>query len=215
MSVNSDAKADSAFEADWNGVLANYEQCRKTYQAALDSNAKTKRAAARDYWQAVALILHCYNRPGNWHGDTKLHGSGGWAAPRFAFPPSLAKVLGNHADYLSVGQLPATCADVVGKGRTAPGPHERRDRAIAVATVHAIKAGELPGGKISAVAQAFGVSPRTLQKWVAEMDWVSKDTFGAPAPPGALVLEAKDRHRQVGRSASAIAKRSSKRSEHK
>lgn len=205
MSTKHDSDQD-AFERDWNGVLENYEQCRRAYQAALDADAASKRVAARAYWHAIGLILHCYNRPGNWNGATRLHGSGGWSAPRFAFPPALAKVLANQAEYLSVGQLPAPCADVLGKGRTAPGPHEKRDRAIAVAMVAAIKAGEIDG-KIKDVASTYGVTVRTLQKWSAEMEWVLSDTFGAPEELRAAFAQGAERHRLAGRSESAITKR--------
>lgn len=205
MSTKRDSDQD-AFERDWQGVLENYEQCRKAYQAALDADAASKRVAARAYWHAIGLILHCYNRPGNWNGATRLHGSGGWSAPRFAFPPALAKALGNQAMYLHSGDVPATITDVKGKGRTAPGPHESRDMAVAVAFVASVRAGESSGirAPVKSTAEAYGISVRTLQKWINEMTWVSKDDFGPPDKLRIQFDKSAQNYRAAGRSASAV-----------
>lgn len=215
MSTKHDSELD-AFERDWRGVLENYEQCRKAYQAALDADAASKRAAARSYWHAIALILHCYNRPANWDGATRLNGSGGWSAPHFAFPPALAKALGNQAMYLHSGDVPAMFTDVKGKGRTVPGPHESRDMAVAVAFVASVRAGETSGitAPIKFTAEAYGISVRTLQKWINEMTWVSKDDFGAPEKLRVQFETSAKNYRAAGRSASAVVARGTKRTKY-
>lgn len=204
--------APDAFERDWTGVIENHERCRKAYQLAIDEDGTLRRESARAYWHSIGLILHCYNRPENWNGDTVWNGT---SAPRFSFPPRLAKVLGDHADSLNVGEMPESVSHVISIGRAAAGPRERRNKEVAVAMVAAIKMGSIDG-KIKDVANAYGVTVRALQKWCVEYEWVGSGTFGAPDALKALFAREAELHQIHGRSASAIAKRArSKRREPK
>ncbi len=197
------------FEDDWRGVVANVEQRRKEYAAALDSDKANKQEASRQFWGAVGLLMACYNRPQNWPNGRPFNASTIEISPRFAIPPVLAKIIGNQAMYLHSGDVPAMFTDVKGKGRTAPGPHESRDMAVAVAFVASTRAGETSG--ISAptkfTAEAYGISVRTLQKWINEMTWVSKDDFGPPDKLRAQFDKSAQNYRAAGRSASALVAR--------
>lgn len=199
------------FERDWRNVIEQLDARRQEYRSVLDGDASMKREAARSYWQAVALVCHCYNRPGNWPGGAASDVRDA-PAPRFAFPPTLARVLGNQAQYLHVGNVNAMLTDVAGKGRASPGPHEKRDMAVAVAYVAAVRAGDIAlNAPIKSVAQAFGIKVRTLQKWIQEMTWVSKGDFGAPAKLQAQFESSANNYRAAGRSASAVGARGSRR----
>jgi hypothetical protein len=211
--TKSDPPTLDAFERDWQCALAGYDEHRRKYSAALDGSKVSKRKAARAYWGSVAVILHCYNRPGNWAGQSSLHGPEGWAAPRFAFPPALAKVLAEFAQYLSVGQMPEACTNVSGKGRSAPGPHELRDMAVAVAYVAALRCGQLVriNAPLKHVAERYGVRTRTLHKWIADMPWVKPTDFGSPAELAVQFAASAATYRSAGRSVSAIDERRSKR----
>lgn len=111
--------------------------------------------------------------------------------------------------YLHSGDVPAMFTDVKGKGRTTPGPHESRDMAVAVAFVASIRAAETAGipAPIKFTADAFGISVRTLQKWINEMTWVSKDDFGSSDALRVQFDKSAQNYRAAGRSVSAVVAR--------
>lgn len=197
------------FENDWRSCVVNVDTRRVEYFAALDGDKTAKQEASRQFWEAIGLLMACYNRPQNWPNGRPVDASTLGALPRFAISPVLAKIIGNQAMYLANGEVPASITDVRGKGRTAPGPHETRDMAVAVAFVASVRAGETVGirAPIKTTAEAYGISVRTLQKWTKTMTWVSKDDFG---PPGALRVQfdkSAENYRAAGRSASALVAR--------
>lgn len=197
------------FENDWRGVVVNVEQRRKEYFAALDGDKAARQEASRQFWGSVGLLMACYNRPQNWPNGRPFDASTIEVSPRFAIPPVLAKILGSQAMYLHSGDVPAMLTDVKGKGRTTPGPHESRDMAVAVAFVASIRAGETAGipAPIKFTAEAYGISVRTLQKWINEMTWVSKDDFGSSDALRVQFDKSAQNYRAAGRSVSAVVAR--------
>ncbi len=172
---------------------------RDELAAAAETNHPQIGEYARTYFRSLEQLFSLYSSPQkNWFGDVPLK----------HLPADITLIVSKLFGTLAVGNIPDPIADCAKKGRTKPGPSERRDVEIAVAYVKAAKSGMLNDrAPIANVAASYDVHRRTVQGWQAshpDIDPVAV-AHGHPEFLERLMKGAGKRYRHAGRSRSAIA----------
>ena len=173
---------DDLFAADWRRCHIELDEARAAYHAVIiGGDEAAKRTAARRLWDCIGLTLACYKRPSNWPDGVPQDALTLDRRPRFALSPVLAGMLSSWAQYLAVGDIPDPMLDVRGPGRPGIGPHERTHQATAVAYIAAVRADLIEDSHpVRTTAEAFRVTERAVQTWIAEYSFVGPGAFGPP-----------------------------------
>jgi hypothetical protein len=191
----------------WQGMTAG--QSRDEFAAAHGLDDLSEQDVLRDWWAACGDVLH------------KLAVAIGRKAQIDALPADLFLTISGLAKYLAAGDIPASVLNVAGKGRSAAGPTEANDIAIAVAYIKASR-GELfhEGQRIhvknrapvKTVCERYGVDASTVRRWQRSCPeaWLGIGPMSVE-----LLYKRMDaagaRYKQAGRSAAAIRHRATKR----
>jgi hypothetical protein len=155
--------------------------------------------AARNLFSALETLINLYNHRQNWSPDNQ---------PREVIPPAVMAIIGNFCGYLAASQIPKPMSDAVKSGSKGRGPEECRDLMIAVTYVAAAREGKISDpAAIKTIMETFAVKRRTVEKWRKELPMLDIDPANLPE----YLRQAGNRYRRAGRSQSAIARRSSKR----
>lgn len=172
------------------------ELSRKLKSGELD----TKRL--RESFEAFELTLRAYNLPTNWpDGPTE--------PPREHLPIEAASIVADMISYIRAGKLPEPIADMISVGAPAIGPSEFRDIGIALAYRKAVAEQLiLDPAPVNTLAKAYGVTRRTISRWVQKHETDIDDFFpdaenrqSRAALVAAEMPNAARRYRSAGRGA--------------
>ena len=151
---------------EWRSLCEEEQQRREELHRG--DGKKPSRDQLRSWWKAVENLCRAYARAPAEFRTGQRH-------EQVMFPPDLANALAGQTGYLAVGAIPVLIEDVRTKGRTSPGPHERRHIGLAVAYRKAcMKHGIIHRGErikiadnkpVATLAKWFGVNRRTVQGW--------------------------------------------------
>jgi hypothetical protein len=173
---------DDHFAAVWRRCNIELDEARAAYHAVIIGGDKAaKQAAARRLWECIAKTLTCYSDPSNWPEGIPQDAATIGPLPRHTLSPLLATMLSSWSQYLAAGQVPNPMLDVRGPGRPGIGPYERDHQLMAVAYIAAVRADLIEDPHpVKTTAEAFRVTERAVQKWIAEYWFIGPGAFGPP-----------------------------------
>ncbi len=147
---------------------AIYERAGRDWNAALDAGRPTRDVLERLY-AAVILVMRTYCRPANFHDD---------GTPKEHLPIQFVRLIANQIDHIKQGNLPRMISNMVRPGAPGVGPHERRDKGLAVAYIRAARGGLIRDRHpVKTVTRFYGVTDRAVRRWQNEFPDVSPADF--------------------------------------
>lgn len=184
--------------------LADY--CRLYTQAAaafdkarLDQGGYVSDGMARTALQAASCCLRAYLRPRNFTSD---------GSPKEHLPPEIIAVIADWLGDVLSGKVPGILQHVARAGAPSELPRESEPIGWAVAYIKECRAGRIMDrASVETVRTKFGVSDRTVRRWLANKAWVTPEDFFpgvSDEDRAALITEklndAAKLHQQSGRS---------------
>ena len=176
----------------------------------LKQGEKPSPEVIRTVFATATLVLRTYALPNNW---PDLDGP-----PNENIPHGFAIFLADQFAYLADGVLPEPIRDARINHRAPRGIHELRDIGIAVAYIKAARDGLISDRHpIPTIADAYSVPQRTVKYWQKEQKLVTPSDFYPDRKGQELgrlltrrMKSAAKRHRQQGRSDTAVINRAKK-----
>lgn len=176
----------------WRSALEELERDFEELIKAKETHSEVHRLAVQRWWMQASGILWYFAR---------AQAQGTEVEPA---PAVLLGRLANIAEELANGNLPWLVADSADNARKY-WRAERQDIAYAVFYVEACKAGKIRDRSVNkTVREAYNVTSRTVQRWVADRENICRGVFIGGLSPEELTGEMRtrgERYSLIGRGA--------------